>query len=155
MSFPPELKDYARLDGAVVVPARVAGDLMRLLTLGVTEGRRRGIPVNTEMMVVLDAIQSAAIAEDSRSGSVVGTMVGDPVSLEMTDEPLVTSGQAALRLGCTARAITKAIACGRLLGRKVGNQWLIAEHDLETYRYGRPANGSHSNHTNSADWERG
>jgi excisionase family DNA binding protein len=134
--FPPVLDDYVRRDGAVVVPARVAEAMIRLLTLGVTEGRLKGIPVNTDMVVVLDALQRAAMAEDA-VGSDLGTMVGDPVSVVVADVPLVTAGQAAERLGCTARAITKAIENGKLLGRKVGHQWLIREQDFDTYRFGK------------------
>lgn len=134
--FPPVPADYVRSDGALVVPARVAEEFLRVFTRGVLYSRAKGIPVNTDMVVVLDALQRAAMAEDA-AGSDLGTMVGGPVNVVVADVPLVTAGQAAERLGCTARAITKAIGNGTLLGRKVGHQWLIREQDLDTYRFGK------------------
>lgn len=136
MSFPPVVAEYSRRDGAVVVPARVAEEMLVIFTRGVLYSRKNGLPVNTEMVVVLDALQCAANAEDA-AGSDLGTMVGGPVSVVLADVPLVTAGQAAERLGCTARAITKAIENRKLLGRKVGHQWLIRVQDLDTYRFGK------------------
>lgn len=153
MTFPPVPADYVRSDGALVVPARVVEDLLRIFTRGVLVSRKNGIPVDTDMVVVLHAIQLAAMAEDTAT-SVDGSMVGDPVSLVLADEPLVTSGQAAERIGCTSRAIRLALEEGRLLGRKFGRQWLIGESDLEDYRFGRGPHGSNSNYVHRPDGER-
>lgn len=138
--FPPRPADYQRPDGSVVVPARVVPALFELVTLGMTMGRSLGLPVNTYFVVVLDALAVAAEAEKSRDGSFPGTMVGDSVSLKASDESRWTTGQAAVRLGCSPRAVTKAIQSRKLPGRKVGHQWFITESDLEAYAHGTHRN---------------
>lgn len=139
MTFPPRTADYVRSsDGAVVVPARVADDLLVLVTRGVIASRKLGLPVNLEMNVVLSALQLSAMAEDARS-SASGSTVADSVSVGNADE-LISVSEAALRVGCSARAIRAAIGNGRLRAvRPGGRDWLIRAPDLETYRFGGSA----------------
>ena len=56
---------------------------------------------------------------------------------------ILTTPQAAARLGVTVRRVEKFITDGRLPARKVGRDWLIDEKDLSTFaakerRNGRP-----------------
>lgn len=135
MAFPPEVSEYSRPDGSVVVPARVAGSMIRLLTIGVVEGRRHRVPVNSDMVRVLDALQEAAAAADAGSSGAGTTAVGG-VTLDARQQYLTTA-EAAVVCGCTPRAIVKAIGQGRLRAEQHGHLWLIGTADLDTYRFGR------------------
>lgn len=63
-------------------------------------------------------------------GAATGTTSVAPVSLE-----LVTTGTAAERLGCSTRAVRKAIAEHRLTATRLGRAWMIRTEDLDRYRY--------------------
>ncbi|WP_295034675.1 helix-turn-helix domain-containing protein [uncultured Microbacterium sp.] len=66
-------------------------------------------------------------------GAESGTTGAAPVSLD----GWVTCESAAGRLGCSARAIRRAIAERRLAATKFGGVWLIQASDLERYRFRR------------------
>jgi excisionase family DNA binding protein len=131
--FPPRPDDYRRADGSVVVPARAVERLLKLLELGVVAARQRGMggAVNTDMVIVLDALQEAA----GDASSAIGTTVPDSSTLEVSGKLLTAQG-AADRIGCSARAVRKACTEGRLRAVQVGRSWLIEENDLERFRYG-------------------
>lgn len=122
----------------MVVPPRVAGAAIRLLTLGVLEGRKRGVDVNSDMVVVLDALQEAAEREENRRRAARGTTVVGAVRLAVSGEGM-TSAEAARLVGRDVRTIRKALESGRLVGRKVGRDWLIFETDLDHYAHDRKA----------------
>lgn len=131
--FPPRPDDYRLPDGSVVVPARVVERMLKLLELGVVGARQRGMAgaVNVDMAIVLDALREAA----DDSGSVLGTSVPDRRSLDAMGK-MLTAQAAADRAGCSERAVRKACAAGRLQAVKTGHAWLIAERDLERFRFG-------------------
>lgn len=66
-------------------------------------------------------------------GAESGTPAEAPVSLD----GWVSCESAAGRLGCSARAIRRAIAEHRLTATKFGGVWLIQASDLEHYRFRR------------------
>lgn len=58
---------------------------------------------------------------------------------------MMTTAQAAARLGVAVRTIQAWIKSGRLPARKMGRDWFIAEADLETFSpppQGRPPQGT-------------
>lgn len=63
----------------------------------------------------------------------------------MADE-LLTTSEAAKRLGLSLRAVQKMIEQGRLAAKKVGRDYLIRAEDLNNIKYkskaGRPAKSS-------------
>lgn len=65
-------------------------------------------------------------------GAATGTTGVAPVTLE-----LVTTGTAAERLGCSTRAVRKAIAEHRLTATRLGRAWMIRTEDLDNYRFRR------------------
>jgi excisionase family DNA binding protein len=131
--FPTRPDDYRRPDGSVVIPARVVERMLKLLELGVVAARQRGMggAVNTDMVVVLDALHEAA----ERPSSAIGTTVPGSRSLEVSGK-LLTAQSAADRIGCSSRAVRKACTEGRLRAVQVGRAWLIEEGELERWRYG-------------------
>lgn len=138
MSLPAEVAGLVRPDGTVLVPARVAERMLRVLVLGLSDDRRRnaGGRLDPEFVKVLHALQAAASREDSRLSSDVGTMDGESVSVALGR---CTASQAAALLECTTRWVTKACVEGRLPGQKVGSIWLIEREAVEAYRHRRSA----------------
>ena len=133
MAFPPEVSAFVNADGEVVVPPRVAEKMLRLVTLGVMDARRRRIPIDFDMLVVLDAMNVATLAAH-RAGSAVGTDVGEGRTLgdAATLRPVAEVADA---MGCSTRWVRKEIASGHLPAHRVGSRWLIADSDFETYRH--------------------
>ena len=61
----------------------------------------------------------------------------------MSDAPLLSTRDAATRLGITTRRVVALIRAGRLPALRVGRTWVIREADLELVkerRPGRPSN---------------
>ena len=61
----------------------------------------------------------------------------------MSDAPLLSTRDAATRLGITPRRVVAFIRAGRLPALRVGRTWVIREADLELVkerRPGRPSN---------------
>lgn len=128
---------YVHGDGSVVVvPARVAAWLQRHAGLRSLRTECRG--VDREVDAVLVALAVAAAAWSGQfNGSGSGTVhAGQP---EPAPVSTLTTAQAATLLGCTDRAVRKAIAAGRLHAVDDGGRWRIAREDLEHYRAGRAA----------------
>ncbi len=141
MAFPPEVSAFVTAEGEVVVPPRVAAKMLRLVTLGVMDARRlRHIPIDLDMLVVLDAMNVATLAAE-RTGSAVGTGVGEGRRVDdaATLRPV---SEVADAMGCSTRWVRKEIASGHLPARRVGSRWLIADSDFETYRHAR-SEGQH------------
>ena len=75
------------------------------------------------------------VAEDiaDRAGISQGALAPDEGDeLELTDEILSTR-EAAERLGITRSAVIKAAQTGRLLGKKVGNSWALLRRSVDSY----------------------
>lgn len=51
---------------------------------------------------------------------------------------LLTTEQAAARLGVSPRRVRAMIAAGRLAAQQVGRDWLISPEAIRDYRPGRP-----------------
>lgn len=135
MAFPPEVSAFVNADGTVIVPPRVAAKMLRLVTLGVMDARRRHIQIDMDMLIVLDAMNVATIAAD-RASSGAGTSDGGDRRVDgaVTLRPVSEIADA---LGCSDRWVRKEIESGHLPARRVGGRWLVADSDFETYRHGR------------------
>jgi excisionase family DNA binding protein len=133
MAFPPDVSAFVNADGTVTVPARVADKMLRLVTLGVLDARRRHILIDLDMILVLDAMNIATLAA-GRASSAVGTDDGEDRRLgdAATLRPVAEVADA---MGCSTRWVRKEIASGHLLAHRVGSRWLIADSDFETYRH--------------------
>jgi excisionase family DNA binding protein len=134
------LSSLVRRDGAVVVPARIANPLLRLLTRGILDIRKAngGGVMSADLMIVLEALQISAIRENERVSSANGTAFSVSGNVGIAGDEL-TSSEAAHLLECTDRAVRKACKEQRLVGRKVGRQWLIRADALDNYRFGKTA----------------
>ena len=121
----------------MLVPARVAGPLVTLLTIGVREGRRRGVPVDMDMVVVLDAIHEAAERWEQSVGAASGTTGPGENRVGLGNHVLLSVATSAARAERSERAIRKACSERRLRAKKSGRDWQIAEEDLDDYRFGR------------------
>ena len=134
-SLPPEYARLVRSDGSVVVPAGVADAVVRLLVLGLTEAQHAnaGGRVSPQMMDVLHALNAAAIREDEMSAR--GRDYSSSGKINVSVQNLLTPQEAAALLQCTDRQVRRLCEQGKLPARKLGQHWLIAEPDLDKYRF--------------------
>lgn len=131
------LNALLRPDGSVVVPARLTGWVRRLLEPALADIRRagRGGSLAFDVLETLDALERSEV---SVSGTIMPGQDKIMVSSECeASEVFMVSAHAAEQLGCTDRAIRRALQEGRLRGRKLGREWLISQHDLDEYRFGK------------------
>ncbi|MFE5852528.1 helix-turn-helix domain-containing protein [Streptomyces sp. NPDC056500] len=119
---PPGARHLVREDGSVVVPAELAGAVLRILLRDV--GARFHVDagkVPSSVSGLLWALNAAAEQAEARDGSGSGTPGGEPVSVE------IGTADAARELGCSEGYVRRLARAGRLRGRKVGPVWLVAE----------------------------
>jgi excisionase family DNA binding protein len=128
---------FVNADGTVTVPPRVAAKMLRLVTLGVLDARKRGIAIDLDMLVVLDAMNVATLAAE-RPASATGTTVAGSVTVDGdAGSVLLSTDQAAARIGCTPRAVRAAIGRGQLRATRPGGRaWVIRANDLDHYAHG-------------------
>lgn len=128
-------------DGSVVVPAALAGDVLRTLMVGLTarvraDGGELGPDVRRLLYALHDAEQRAAepfesdtAPIDSASGTVLAgaDTVGSAVSVQ----------EAAALLGCSTGYVRRLARTGTLAARRIGARaWAIDRATLDDYRHG-------------------
>ncbi|WP_044367358.1 excisionase family DNA-binding protein [Streptomyces natalensis] len=141
MSHPDtDAEHLTRADGAVIVPAAVAGDVLRALVRDLTARvRADGGEVTSGIRRVLYALHTAAqraevfdsvTAPFDRAASATGTAA--PTSAT------VCVAEAAALMGCSTRHVRTLIAAGRLPADRVGARvWAIDADALNHYRHHR------------------
>lgn len=128
---PPGARRLVRADGAVVVPPEIAGELLRFLTVGLTERvRADGGEVSRSARRVLYALHTAAVRADQQPAFVSETRAAPSGSVELTAQ------QVADILGCSPQYARSLVRTGQLHGRRAGRAWLIDPNSLDRYRTG-------------------
>lgn len=124
-----------RADGAVVVPAEVAGEVLRALVRDLTTRvRTDGGELSPAVRRLLYALHDAAqLPTEPEPSSADGTMTVVPATVELT------AHEAALLLECSPEYARRLARTGRLLARRAGTTWLINPTSLDNYRKGRAA----------------
>ncbi|WP_411146989.1 hypothetical protein [Streptomyces sp. x-80] len=127
-----------RADGSVIVPAAVAGDVLRALIRDLTARvRADGGEVSPGIRGLLYALHTAAQRADAFD------LVTAPFESAATGTPARPSGtvavaDAAALMGCTPRYVRTLIADGRLTAERVGARvWAIDPTTLDHYRHHR------------------
>lgn len=128
--------DLIRPDGSVLIPAEVAGDVLRALIRDLTTRvRADGGEVGPAVRRVLYALHTAAQLPDTPSleqSSGNGTSPNPAATVEE-----VTVNEAAALLGCTPEYVRRLARNGTLTGRRHGARaWAIDRAALDTYRHG-------------------
>lgn len=120
----------------VVVPARIARILVRQAGLATFHLEHRGIdPELDEVLVALrDAGHRWAAAHSSVSGTSHDSSDGEDPRYGW-----LSTTEVARQLGITARAVTKAIAAGRLPAQLLGSRWVLNPEDVAQYAAQREA----------------
>ncbi len=133
-----EAEHLTRADGAVIVPAAVAGDVLRALVRDLTARvRADGGEVTPGIRRLLYALHTAAQHADAFDSATA------PFDSSATGTPPRTSGtvsvaEAAALMGCTTRHVRTLIAAGRLPAERVGARvWAIDADGLNHYRHHR------------------
>lgn len=125
-----------RDDGAVVVPAAVAGEVLRALVRDLTARvRTDGGEVSPAVRQLLYALHQAAQQPPPQTpaSSGPGTLAPAPATVELT------AHQAAHLLECSSEYARRLARTGRVQARRAGTAWLINPQSLDTYRKGRAA----------------
>lgn len=103
----------------VPVPAELAGEVLRLITLGLTERvRRDGGTVSPQARALLRALHRADQGVE-QAGSAIGTATAVPATVE------VSVGDVAADMGASREYVRRLCRAGVLPGRRVGRLWLI------------------------------
>lgn len=119
-------------DGSVVVPARLAGPVRRILVRDLAEHIRAdgGTPTAGVRQLVYALVraeerheQPAQFADETTNAYRV------MVEISTTD--------AAAALECSAQYVRRLCRSGHLVGRRIGRAWLIDPASLDAYRHGR------------------
>ncbi|MFK0297418.1 excisionase family DNA-binding protein [Streptomyces sp. NPDC090442] len=133
-----DAEHLTRADGAVIVPAAVAGDVLRALVRDLTARvRADGGEVTPGVRRLLYALHTAAQHAEMFDS------VTAPFDSSATGTPPRTSGtvsvaEAAALMGCTTRHVRALIAAGRLPAERVGARvWAIDTDALHHYRHHR------------------
>ncbi|ARI56648.1 hypothetical protein A6E92_22190 [Streptomyces sp. S8] len=111
-----------RPDGSVVIPAALAGPVLRVLLRDVgarLQSDQAAVPLPVTSLFW--ALALAAERAEAEEGSAPGTPAERPVSVE------ISTADAARELGCSEGYVRRLARAGRLQGRKVGPVWLVAE----------------------------
>ncbi|MFI8106286.1 helix-turn-helix domain-containing protein [Streptomyces sp. NPDC086023] len=128
---PEPFRSLVRPDGSVLVPAAVAGEVLRALVRDLTARvRADGGEVSPTVRRLLYALH-AADEQHQRAGSVPGTPPGAPATVE------VTAQQAAALLECSPEYARRLARSGRLRARRAGPVWLVDATSLDAYRRGQ------------------
>lgn len=133
-----DLSPYRTRTGAVVVPAEVAGELLRAVIRDLTvQARRDGMLVSDRARAVLHALHLAAVDHD-RACSATGSTGAEPVIIR-PQVTAMTIKEAAAELECSPRWVRSLVAAGRLRARRSGRVLLVDAADLDAYRRGQRA----------------
>jgi excisionase family DNA binding protein len=130
------LHGLLRDDGAVVVPAAVAAEVLRLLARALVDDARRhgGQPTPDARRLLSELYDAAQAHQASRAaGSVNGTVSVPGSTVEMSVV------EAAEVIGSSTRWVRRLAGCGRLRARRVGRTWLIDAASLDAYRHRKEA----------------
>lgn len=144
VGVPPEVAGLLRPDGSVIVPASVAGEVLRALVRDLTARvRADGGEVSPGVRRLLWALHDAAQRHDeaaSPSAVTPGAACGSGSESPGSGTVEVTTAEAAERLECSASWVRQLVRRGLLTGRRVGARvWLVDVASLENYRRGRTA----------------
>ncbi len=118
----------------MIVSARVAARVRRLLTDAVRQAHAAGERLDEETVATVAGIERAGrwyVESQARPSSVNGTSEPDLAELPSESEPHgYSTTEAADRLGCGERNVVKLISAQRLSARRVGRTWLIEPASL-------------------------
>ncbi|MFE1250505.1 helix-turn-helix domain-containing protein [Streptomyces sp. NPDC058741] len=129
----PGVARLLRPDGSVMVPASVAGEVLRALVRDlVGRARADGGEVSPQARRVLYALHAAAVQDESTGPAFAPeTRARSAASVELT------ARQVAEILGCSAQYARSLARSGRVRARRAGPAWLIDSASLDAYRTGR------------------
>ncbi|MBT2397230.1 helix-turn-helix domain-containing protein [Streptomyces sp. ISL-100] len=135
-----------REDGAVVIPAAVASEVLRALVRDLDAQVRAngGHPSPTVRRILFALHDAAQQAEASRAApsfdSATAPFDSSATGSEPTDGATVSVTEAAQVMGCSPRHIRGLIRSGRLPATRIGARtWAVGRAALDEFRHGRGA----------------
>ncbi|MFE4692926.1 helix-turn-helix domain-containing protein [Streptomyces sp. NPDC056749] len=132
-------------DGSVVIPAAVAGDVLRALVRDMTARvRADGGEVSAGVRCLLYALHTAAQRTERQAGQPRATPVIEQSSdIGTAPQPTATVayvsvGEAAALLGCSTEYVRRLARAGIVRARRIGARaWAVDPAALDDYRHGR------------------
>ncbi|MEV0912698.1 helix-turn-helix domain-containing protein [Streptomyces sp. NPDC049967] len=137
--------DVVRDDGSVVIPAAVAGDVLRALVRDMTERvRADGGEVPAGVRRLLYALHAAAQRAEQHVEKHRAAPLIEHSSDNGTAPPptatvaYVSVGEAAALLGCSTEYVRRLARTGIVRARRIGARaWAVDPAALDDYRHGR------------------
>ncbi|MFG2671163.1 helix-turn-helix domain-containing protein [Streptomyces sp. NPDC048445] len=134
-----------RNDGSVVIPAAVAGDVLRALVRDMTARvRADGGEIPAGVRRLLYALHSAAQhAEQQAEGYRATPVIEHGSDIGTAPQPTATVaylsvGEAAALLGCSTEYMRRLARAGIVRARRIGARaWAVDPAALDDYRHGR------------------
>ncbi|MEU3277294.1 helix-turn-helix domain-containing protein [Streptomyces antibioticus] len=138
MSHRADAEHLTRADGSVIVPATVAGEVLRALVRDLTARvRADGGELSPRVREVLYALHTAAQRADAFD-SVTAPFESAATGSTPRPSGTVCVAEAAALMGCTPRHVRALITSGRLPAERVGARvWAIDADALDHYRHHR------------------
>jgi excisionase family DNA binding protein len=136
--------DLVRADGSVIVPAAVAGEVLRALVRDLTARvRADGGEVAPDVRRLFYALHAAAQHAEHRATAATrierssDSGTAPPAPATVTE---VSVDEAAALLGCSPEYVRRLTRRGTLAARRIGRRaWAIDRTALDDYRHGRTA----------------
>lgn len=137
MATPPDIpagaRHLVRADGSVLVPAGLAGEVLRMLVRDInTQIRANGGQPSPAARRLLWALHDAAVRADEAPRFAAETPPEGSATVE------IGASEAAELLGCTPQYVRRLARTGRITARRCGPLWLISRASLDAYRHGEP-----------------
>jgi excisionase family DNA binding protein len=123
----------------VTVPDPVAGELLRLLLLGLrVKADRTGAVATAELVGLLHALHAAERRHTYGHPAPTAAIGSTPPAAPILGEQEMTVSDAAEVMGCSATWVRVLVRSGRLTARRAGRRtWLVDRRSLDAYRYGK------------------
>lgn len=137
--------DVVRDDGSVVIPAAVAGDVLRALVRDMTARVRADggeVPAGVRRLLYVPhtaAQRTEQQADEHRTTPVIeqGSDIGTAPQPTAT-VAYVSVGEAAALLGCSTEYVRRLARAGIVRARRIGARaWAVDPAALDDYRHGR------------------
>ncbi|KPC91906.1 helix-turn-helix domain-containing protein [Streptomyces albus] len=135
----PDAERLTRADGSVIVPATVAGEVLRALVRDLTARvRADGGEVAPGVRRLLYALHTAAQRVEAFDSVTAPFDSTSATGTAPRPSGTVSVAEAAALMGCTPRHVRALITSGRLPAERVGARvWAIDAEALDHYRHDR------------------
>jgi len=129
---------WPRRPRPVVIPDADAGELLRLVLLGLrVKARRTGAVASPRLVELLRDLHEAELRHHARVPAPTFAIETSRAAPATLDGDVLSVAEAAKTLGCSHVWVRVLARSGRLRARRAGRTWLIDRASLDAYRHHR------------------